>query len=415
MWRALETIADVTAEAWWELKRARLRTYLALLGITVGAAGLTILICTLHLENSLRPQQDFTEIDIRMPSLLDDDRALFRRRPHLKRYELTAADGEAIARECRSVDQAVIRGVVAQADFKGKNWHRAWLTSTNITRLDLFRYVASGLKSRWELVWGRVFTPEEIAGAARVVVIDQRMAFALWPPSQRILGRGQLGGQFIHINGTRFEVIGVLRSDRPSGNIAVIPYTTMQRLFWNATWHLSAIPRPGSVKAAAGEIDRVLLQRIGDPGCPFAILPGVSYEELKVYLFFGIVGGLVLLAAGAAVSNKAYIDALERVQQFAVRRALGATKQRICAVVLMESALICGFGCLYGGAVGWMVFATFSAEKWILHSLWYALPVLPLGAVFLAVTALGVAGSMQGAAVAGRANPAEVLARRDVV
>jgi hypothetical protein len=416
MWSALETVADVIAEAWWELKRARLRTYLALLGITVGAVGLTILICTLHLENALRPEQDVTEIDIRMPSLGlgDYDRTLFPRRPRLKHYELTAADGEAIARECKSVDQAVIRGVVAQADVKGNNWHQAWLTSTNITRLDLFQYVVFAPKSECELVWGRVFRPEEIAGAARVVVIDQRMGFALWPKSQRALGNGQLGGQFIHINGTKFEVIGVLRADRGSG-VAVIPYTTMQRLFWNATWHLSAIPKPGSVKAAAGEIDRVLLRRIGDPGCPFAILPGVSYEELKVYLFFGIVGGLVLLAAGAAVSNKAYIDALERVQQFAVRRALGATKQRICAVVLIESALICGFGCLYGGAIGWMVFATFSAEKWILHSLWYALPVLPLGAVFLAVIALGVAGSVQGAAVAGRANPADVLARRDIV
>ena len=146
MWPALQAVADVAAEAWWELKRARLRTYLALLGITVGAAGLTILVCTLHLENSLRPEQDLTEIDIRMPSVYlgDYDRALFGRRPRLKHYELTAADGEAIQRECKSVAQAVIRGVASQVDFKGKNWHRAWLLSTNLTRLDLLQYVVSG-------------------------------------------------------------------------------------------------------------------------------------------------------------------------------------------------------------------------------------------------------------------------------
>jgi hypothetical protein len=37
----------------------------------------------------------------------------------------------------------------------------------------------------------------------------------------------------------------------------------------------------------------------------------MSYEELRLYTFFGIVGVLVLFSAGLAVSNKAYIDALE--------------------------------------------------------------------------------------------------------
>ena len=180
-------------------------------------------------------------------------------------------------------------------------------------------------------------------------------------------------------------------------------------------WRTRTIPKPGSARATARKIDEVLFQRIGDPGYTYAVLPGVSYEELKVYLFFGIVGGIVLLSAGAAVSNKAYIDALERVSQFAVRRALGATKQRIYAVVLMESALICGFGGLYGGAIGWMIFASFSATRWILRGLGFALPVLPLAALLVCVIALGIAGSLQGAAVAARADPAEVLARREVV
>ena len=141
-----------------------------------------------------------------------------------------------------------------------------------------------------------------------------------------------------------------------------------------------------------------------------------------MYTFFGIVGVLTFFCAGAALSNKAYIDALERVQQFAVRRALGATTQRIYAIVLMESALICGFGCFYGGIIGWMIFASFSAWKWIAADIrtpgvWtsYAIPVLPLGALFLFVIASGVVGSLQGATVAAKANPAEVLGRTEVV
>jgi ABC-type antimicrobial peptide transport system permease subunit len=105
-----------------------------------------------------------------------------------------------------------------------------------------------------------------------------------------------------------------------------------------------------------------------------------------------------------------------------VRRSLGATKQRIYAIVLTESALICGFGGVYGGVIGWMVFASHSAWKWIERDIrniapWYtyAIPALPLAGMLLLAVALGVAGSLQGAAVAAKADPAEVLAGKDVV
>jgi hypothetical protein len=419
MRRAIQALVDVAAEAWRELKRARLRTYLALVGIVVGAIGLTILLCTLHLENALRSEQDTNLIEIRMPSLEDLNRTIFRRKVRLKRYELTPADGEAIQRECPHIEQAIIRGVLPSADFKGKNWHRALLESTSIARTDRFWY-ATGDRS-WELAWGRIFTPAEIENGAPVAMITQSMGIKLWPKAQRTLGDGQLGSRYVHINGVRFEVIGVLRSEH-GWERAIIPYTRMQDIFWNARWDLSAIPKPGFRRAAAKEIDEVLFRRIGDPGYTYAVLPGISYEELKVYTFFGVVGVLVLLSAGAAVSNKAYIDALERVQQFAMRRALGATRQRIYAIVLMESALICAFGCFYGGIIGWMIFASFSAPKWIAADIrtpgiWtsYTIPALPLAAMFLFVITIGVAGSLQGAAVAAQANPAEALAGKDVV
>ncbi len=415
MWRAAAMFVDIIAEAWREMKRARLRTYLALLGIAVGAVGLTILICTLHLENSLRGKQDTDIIEIQMPRLEDLNRTVFRRKVKLKRYELTPADGDAIQRECPHVEQVIIRGV-AHADLKGNNWRRGWLQSMDNERGWRSWYHAAPSET---LAWGRFLTPVEMKSSERVVVIPQSLSIELWPKPMRTLGNGWLGSRFIHINGIRFEVIGVTRSQ---GGPAIIPHKCMQDLSWNPNWYLSAIPKPGFREAAAREIDQVLFRRIGDPGFTYAVLPGISNEELKVYMFFGIVGVMVLFSAGLALSNKAYIDALERLPQLALRRALGATKQRIYAIVLMESALICGFGCFYGALIGWIVFATYSAPKWLAADIvtpgvWakYTIPVLPLAAMFLFVITLGTAGSLQGAAVAAKTNPAEVLARKDVV
>jgi len=416
----MTALIDVLNEAWWELKRARLRTYLAISGIVIGAIGLTILICTLHLENALRGEQDITTIEIRMPRLEDLNRTVFRRRIRLKRYELTPADGEAIQTESPHVEQVIIRGVLGSADIKGKNWFKSWVQSVNTeSGLQLWYGMRAGEDLSQTLAWGRFFTPAELASDLRLVIIPQSLCIDLWPKPMRTLGNGWLGNRYIHINGVRFEIIGVARSQ---GGPAIIPHRCMQDLFWEANWQLSAIPKSGFRQVAAKEIDEILFTRLGDPGYSYVVLPGISYEELKVYTFFGIVGVLVLLSAGAAVSNKAYIDVLERTQQFAVRRAMGATKQRIYAIVLTESALVCSFGCFYGGLIGWLVFAAYSAPKWIAADIvtpgvWlsYTLPVLRLAAMFLFVVVLGTAGSLQGASVAAKADPAEVLTRREVV
>ena len=79
----LGVVWDVLAEAWWELKRSRLRSYLALLGIAAGAMGLTVLVCALHLEESLRGEQDVTEVDIACPGWRSTTAVVFPRRSHL--------------------------------------------------------------------------------------------------------------------------------------------------------------------------------------------------------------------------------------------------------------------------------------------------------------------------------------------
>lgn len=404
MRQILEVCSDVIFEAWRELKRVRLRTYLSILGIMIGSMGFTILICTLHLENALRNEQDNNTIDISMPNLDDYNNSIFQRKPRLKRYQLVPADGEAIEKDCQSVEQVFITGS-QQVDFKGKNWQRGGLRSTNITRVDRFP---------GELAWGRIFTPTDMTTSAHVAVVDQMLSNKLWPHSPGA-PVSEPATRYLHINGIKFEIVGVLRHDIGNTATAYIPYTSMQGLFWDANWIIRATAKRGHRKAAAKQIDEILFNRIGDPGCSFVKLPGMSYEELKIYTFFGIIGILMFMSAGLAVSNKAYIDALERVQQFAIRRALGASRQRIYAIVLMESSLICGFGCFYGGLIGWMIFASFSAWKWIERDARNAIPVLPLGAMFICVIMIGIVSSLQGAAIAANANPAEVLTRKDVV
>lgn len=131
-------------------------------------------------------------------------------------------------------------------------------------------------------------------------------------------------------------------------------------------------------------------------------------------MFLGLVGLLTLLSAGIAISGKSYVDVLEQVHQIALRRALGASALRIYGAVLFQGGLLAGLGGLIGGGLGALAFAALDAKG----NRWHAGVSLHLGgllAILLWTIVVGMVAALQAATLAVRANPAEALARKDLV
>jgi putative ABC transport system permease protein len=416
-------VLDIVSEAWWELKRARLRSYLAALGIVLGVICCTMLICTWHLENALQDRQEDKPIDVAIPARSDIETQVFHRKQQIKRRYFLPSDGEAIARECQSVKQVEITGIVNKVDYRGKKWLQSYLIGTNVLSASAnFKELS---ETRGGLVWGRFFNPADMANKNRVVVINQSMLHKLWPMEMLSQQTTAPPNRFLRINGIPFEIVGVIGIGN-AGNTEVVfaPYTTVQDIFLIIRWGIHISAKESLRETAIKEINALLRRRIGDPGGSFITeygrggllaTSGSSEQSSKIYTFFGIIGVLILFSSGMAISNKAYIDALERIQQFAIRRALGATRARIYAIVLTEGAMLCGFGCFYGALIGWMIFATFTVMRWADRSVSTVLPIEALAALFGFVIAIGIVGSLQGAALAADANPAEILARKDSI
>jgi len=409
MRRLLDATHDALAEAWRELWRARLRALLAVAGVAVGAAALSFPLCIYHMEGRLMARARKKEwLPIAVPSIGIDP---LRRRADLKRYRLTLDDAEAIRRECPSVERLVIFAYVHGGECKaGRRRCRASIASSDATRADDLRALEPTLGDSLE--WGRVFAPAEIARGDRVLIVNRAMR-------RNLFGKAPLADAWVRVDGVRFKVIGALEARKFAYHPfpeALMPHTCAQDLYYTESWYFRGRPKPGAAEKAAREIDAVLFQRLGDPGESFISWGGpVGASEARIFAFFGLIGMLTLLSAGIAVSNKCYVDVLERVNEIALRRALGATAQRIYGTVVLESALLCGFGCAIGGGVGLTTFIILVGKAAPPGRVEVGLPLLPLGAMLLFTIVLGMIAALQAAAIAARADPAEALTRKEVV
>ena len=95
---------------------------------------------------------------------------------------------------------------------------------------------------------GRLFTEAELTGGAKLVVLDEELAFKLFPTTEPIEGKAQIGGAW-------YEVIGVVRHSRGPGDAdqygAYIPIATAAKAGMQASYLEidCALDVPGAARA----------------------------------------------------------------------------------------------------------------------------------------------------------------------
>ena len=205
---------------------------------------------------------------------------------------------------------------------------------------------------------GRSFLPAEMkSGRDQVVLISHR----LW--QKRFAGdRNAIGRQLI-LNNQSYTVIGVMPegfwfpvrvfdlwlplalSPAPETTRNTPPLSVMARLKNGAT--------PADAQNEMSRIARDLtLEHSGtnaDLGASVIPYLDLIFSDVRpaLLMLFGA-AGLVLLIACANVANLLLARASGRRKEFAIRRAIGATRWQIIRLLLIESLLLASFG----GALG---------------------------------------------------------------
>lgn len=215
---------------------------------------------------------------------------------------------------------------------------------------------------------GRSFTQAEADNAARVVIVNQKLAEKLFQDSDPL-------DKEILIQDVKFVVIGVYHyTSSPMGSPvsggegdapkAIIPWETGRRHlnFWMRGNKLLVKPMGGvTLEQATDEVTATLRGHRGlRPSQPnnFAIVTQGAIMKVYNQLFgtFFMVGlalsSVGLLVGGVGVIAIMMISVTERTREIGVRKALGATRGTILWQFLVEAVTLTSIGAALGLVLG---------------------------------------------------------------
>ncbi len=209
---------------------------------------------------------------------------------------------------------------------------------------------------------GASYTEAQVSRHERVAVIGQTVA-------QELFGGRSAVGQTIKVNGSNFEVVGVLASKGSNGainqdDVVMAPISTVQASLtgYGPINSITVQARSeAALNAAEGEVTSIIEERhkitnTAEPG--FRVLNqgsllSTSSSTSDVFTtLLGEVAAISLLVGGIGVMNIMLVSVTERTREIGIRKAIGARRSDILTQFLTEAMLVSMFGGIIGVLVG---------------------------------------------------------------
>jgi putative ABC transport system permease protein len=266
---------------------------------------------------------------------------------------------------------------------------------------------------------GRYITDQDLAGAARVVVLGTTRA-------QELFGSDDPIGKTLIMNGAGYLVVGVMQEKyfsfdqkrnalRWMNRFMYIPITTMmtrsgQPLQQGKISFMHARMKDVEQhKEAVAEIERILHRRHGVKDYQvFSRVANLARNESENKMYdvtFMICGLISLLVGGIVIMNIQLASFNERVREIGTRKAVGATPAQIFFQMLTESVIVS----VFGGFLGIFAGKFFTQGIALLTRNPAAITPSTIVTALVFATGTGLLFGMYPAIRASRLNPIEAL------
>ena len=229
-----------------------------------------------------------------------------------------------------------------------------------------------------EVAYGRFIMNADVENHTYVVVLTYDTAVEL-------MGRADVTGESISLNGQSVLIIGVLSEESSSsltGNTGFvssssdddsettvnregyIPFSTMTRIADNildvTQFYVSATDTQ-TLDYAENALTELLLERFENDEDAFSItdqsqiMDTMESVNNTMALMIGGIAAISLLVGGIGIMNIMLVSVTERTREIGIRKAIGAKKGMIMLQFLIEALMVSFMGCMAGIGISWVI------------------------------------------------------------
>jgi putative ABC transport system permease protein len=393
--------------AWSGLLANKLRSGLTILGMTIGVASVIVLIAVGN-GSSKAVQSRIQSLGTNVLLVTPQGGRAGPGGSSSSSLSLTKKDAEALQVPGLAPDVKSASPVVNATSVKLVNGSTSYEPSTFIGTTP--SYLTAHTYAVQE---GKSLTSADVSQTKRVAVIGQTVQQELFAGQSAV-------GQTIKVNGSSFEVVGVLASKGSNGatnqdDIVMAPITTVQDTL-TGFGPLSSITveakSESSLNAAEAEVTQIIDERhkiTNTAEAGFRVinqgsLLSTSSSTSSVFTtLLGEVAAISLLVGGIGVMNIMLVSVTERTREIGIRKAIGARRSDILTQFLTEAVLVSLIGGVAGVSLG-VIGSQFEIAG--------VKPIIALYSIFLAFGAAALSGLFFGTYPAARAaalRPIEAL------
>lgn len=213
-----------------------------------------------------------------------------------------------------------------------------------------------------ELYEGRFLKMTDIENHTNVAVINAGLAI-------NVMGRMDVVGETISLDGIDYQIIGVLAADENDTTTtenyeAYIPYTSLIRLTDDVSSDITSFcvsaTSEKSLDDAEEAVTNAMMERFEQDEDAFTVINQSTVMETKesvnqtMQLMLGGIAAISLLVGGIGIMNIMLVSVTERTREIGIRKAIGAGRGVIMMQFLIEALMLSLIGCGLGILFSWI-------------------------------------------------------------